>query len=221
MPTGAKSNMRNGSPVICSRICDTMMLGDVPIRVMSPPSSEPKASGISTRDGGFSVLRATWSAIGMKIATAPIFLMKAESAVTADASTATCIPLVVIFGTNGFISVSIEPRAADRGADDEGGADDDDNVAAEAAKGLRRRDNAAGDRCEQGQKRHQVVADPIPDQERDRAEDDGEGHRLIERHVWRCLFPWLPMARATVAQSLHPPYRLAIPIVQFGRLDLA
>ena len=110
MPTGAKSNMRNGSPVICSRICDTMMLGDVPIRVMSPPSSEPKASGISTRDGGFSVLRATWSAIGMKIATAPIFLMKAESAVTADASTATCIPLVVIFGTNGFISVSISPE---------------------------------------------------------------------------------------------------------------
>jgi hypothetical protein len=110
MPTGAKSNMRNGSPVICSRMRETMMLGEVPISVMSPPSSEPNARGISTRDGGFPVRRATWSAIGMKIARAPMFFMKAESAVTADASTATCIALVVIRGLNGFIRVSMSPE---------------------------------------------------------------------------------------------------------------
>ena len=46
----------------------------------------------------------------MKIARAPIFFMKAESAVTADASTATCIPLVVIRGVNGFIRVSTSPE---------------------------------------------------------------------------------------------------------------
>ena len=91
IPTGAKSNMRNGSPVICSRICDTTMLGEVPIRVIRPPSREPNASGMSTRDTGFWVRRATCIAIGMKMASAPMFLMKADSAVTADASTATCM----------------------------------------------------------------------------------------------------------------------------------
>ena len=89
---------------------ETMMFGDVPIRVMMPPSSEPDASGISTRDGGFSVRRATWSAIGMKIASAPMFFMNAESAVTAEASTATCMPLVRIRGTSGFIRVSTRPE---------------------------------------------------------------------------------------------------------------
>ena len=102
--------MRNGSPVICSRMRETITLGEVPIRVISPPSSEPNASGISTRDAGFSVRRATCSAIGMKIASAPMFLMKADSAVTAEASTATCMTLVCIRGTSGFIRVSTRPE---------------------------------------------------------------------------------------------------------------
>jgi DeoR/GlpR family transcriptional regulator of sugar metabolism len=102
--------MWNGSPVICSRMRETITLGEVPIRVISPPSREPNASGISTRDAGFSVRRATWIAIGMKIASAPMFLIKAESAVTADASTATWMTLVRIRGTSGFIRLSTNPE---------------------------------------------------------------------------------------------------------------
>ena len=46
-PTGAKSNMPNGLPAMSSRIRETMMFGDVPTSVTSPPSSAPKAIGIS------------------------------------------------------------------------------------------------------------------------------------------------------------------------------
>ena len=85
------------------------MFGDVPMSVMMPPSSEPDASGIRTRDAGFSVRRATCSAIGMKIASAPMFFMNADRAVTAETSTATCMLLVRIRGTSGFIRVSTRP----------------------------------------------------------------------------------------------------------------
>ena len=50
-PTGVKSNMWNGSPRICSRTRDTMMLGEVPTSVTMPPSSEPNDIGISRDDG--------------------------------------------------------------------------------------------------------------------------------------------------------------------------
>ncbi len=46
-PTGVKSNMWNGSPRRSWRICETMMLGEVPTSVMVPPRSEPKAIGMS------------------------------------------------------------------------------------------------------------------------------------------------------------------------------
>jgi hypothetical protein len=45
-PTGVKSNMRNGSPRRSFRRPETMMFGEVPISVMVPPRSEPKAIGI-------------------------------------------------------------------------------------------------------------------------------------------------------------------------------
>ena len=45
-PTGVKSNIRKGSPTISSRMPETMMFGEVPISVIVPPSSEPKAIGI-------------------------------------------------------------------------------------------------------------------------------------------------------------------------------
>ena len=74
----------------------TMMLGEVPISVMSPPRREPKESGISRRETGVLLRRENCMASGMKIASAPIFLMKAERAVTAPPSTATCAPVVRI-----------------------------------------------------------------------------------------------------------------------------
>ena len=50
-PTGVKSNMPKGVPVICSRTRETTMLGEVPICVIRPPSSDPKAIGIRKAEG--------------------------------------------------------------------------------------------------------------------------------------------------------------------------
>jgi hypothetical protein len=57
-PTGAKSNMPNGWPVSSSRTRETMMLGEVPMSVIVPPSSAPNDIGISTADGEVSLRRA-------------------------------------------------------------------------------------------------------------------------------------------------------------------
>jgi hypothetical protein len=72
-----------------------MMFGDVPTRVVMPPSNEPKAIGIRRLDGELSVLRAMKKAIGISIVRAPMFFTKAESTVTAPASTTTWIVVVV------------------------------------------------------------------------------------------------------------------------------
>ena len=72
-----------------------MMLGDVPIRVTMPPSSEPKAIGIRRLDGVLAVLRAMKKATGISMVSAPMFFTKAESTATAPTSTATWIVVVV------------------------------------------------------------------------------------------------------------------------------
>ena len=82
-PTGVKSNMPKGWPRISSRMRDTMMFGEVPTSVMVPPSSAPNDIGISSDEGEVPVRRASWKAIGISMASAPIFLTKAESTVTA------------------------------------------------------------------------------------------------------------------------------------------
>ena len=58
------------------------MLGEVPICVISPPSSAANDIGIRKRDGDTPERRAIWKAIGSMIASAPIFLTKAESTAT-------------------------------------------------------------------------------------------------------------------------------------------
>jgi hypothetical protein len=65
--------MPNGSPVISSRTRLTMMLGEVPTRVMRPPSSEPNAIGISMQEGEVRERFAIWKAAGISMASAPIF----------------------------------------------------------------------------------------------------------------------------------------------------
>ena len=74
--------MVNGWPSNSRRIRATMTLGEVPTRVIRPPSSEPKAIGISRLEGEVPVRRASWNAIGIMIASAPTFLTKADSSVT-------------------------------------------------------------------------------------------------------------------------------------------
>ena len=53
------------------------MLGEVPISVTSPPSSAPKAIGIRNTEGEMLERRANLNAIGIMIASAPMFLTKA------------------------------------------------------------------------------------------------------------------------------------------------
>ncbi len=56
----------------------------------SPPISEAKDIGIISSEAGVPVLRPSWSATGMKIASAPMFLVKTDRPITAPASAGTC-----------------------------------------------------------------------------------------------------------------------------------
>lgn len=86
--------MAKGSPVTSSRTRLTMMLGEVPMRVVRPPRSAPKESGISSCEGAVPVRRAICSATGRKIATVPMFFMKPERSATVPARTVTCMVVV-------------------------------------------------------------------------------------------------------------------------------
>ncbi len=58
------------------------MFGEVPIIVIVPPSSEPKAIGIRKYEGEIFVRRASWKATGISMASAPIFFTKPAISVT-------------------------------------------------------------------------------------------------------------------------------------------
>jgi hypothetical protein len=68
----------------------TITFGDVPTSVIKPPMSEPKASGIRSCDGEVPERLASWNATGMRIASAPTFLMKVDSRITARTRVKTC-----------------------------------------------------------------------------------------------------------------------------------
>ena len=55
-----------------------------------PPSNAPNDIGISSEDGDVFVRRASWNAIGISMASAPIFFTKADSRATVPARTITC-----------------------------------------------------------------------------------------------------------------------------------
>ena len=69
---------------------ETTIFGEVPTRVIVPPSSAPNDIGISSEEGEVFVRRASWKATGISIASAPIFLTKADIRVTAPVSAITC-----------------------------------------------------------------------------------------------------------------------------------
>ncbi len=82
--------MPNSSRAKSARTVATMMLGGVPISVTSPPSSEPKESGISSSRGARSVLRAICRTTGIIRANAPTLFMKPDNAATRPAIIPTC-----------------------------------------------------------------------------------------------------------------------------------
>ena len=89
-PTGVKSNMPNGWPASSWRNSETMMLGDVPMSVMSPPNNEPNAIGMRNTDGDTLERFAIWKATGSIMASAPMFFTKADSTVTVVTSRMSC-----------------------------------------------------------------------------------------------------------------------------------
>ncbi len=104
--------MPNGWPSTSWRTWETMMLGEVPIMVTSPPSREAKAMGISSAEAGVPVRRASCIATGRKIASAPTFLQNTDSSPTEATSTGTCVWGVRRRRSTLAISVSITPERA-------------------------------------------------------------------------------------------------------------
>ena len=67
-----------------------MMLGGVPIRVISPPRIEPKESGMRSRAAERLALAADCRATGIIRARAPTLFMKADSTAATPDKAATC-----------------------------------------------------------------------------------------------------------------------------------
>jgi hypothetical protein len=88
------------------------MFGNVPISVIRPPSSEPNDIGISSFDTGVPVLRSSWKATGMNIASAPMFFTRAETSVTEETSTTTWRLMVVRNGRTPRNRTSTTPDRA-------------------------------------------------------------------------------------------------------------
>ena len=68
------------------------MFGVVPNSVTRPPIREANDIGISSDDGEVPVRRASCSAIGIRIASAPTFFDTIDSSSVAPTSTGTCTP---------------------------------------------------------------------------------------------------------------------------------
>lgn len=66
------------------------MLGEVPICVISPPSNAANAIGIRYFDGEAPAFFANWNATGIMMASALIFLLKADSTATTIMRSASC-----------------------------------------------------------------------------------------------------------------------------------
>ena len=90
MPTGAKSNIWNGSPSESLRNSAMMMFGGVPINVIMPPRMEAKDSAISDRDGLRPAFLAACKSTGMSNASAATLFMTAESAAASADMMLTC-----------------------------------------------------------------------------------------------------------------------------------
>jgi hypothetical protein len=101
--------MPKGSPVICSRTRETMILGDVPTSVMRPPSSEANDIGIRNTDGEVLDFLAILSAAGINMARAPMFFTIAESNPTEEMRTVSCHRTCVITVTSRASAFSTMP----------------------------------------------------------------------------------------------------------------
>ncbi len=107
--------MLKGLPRVCSRTWETMMFGEVPTRVTSPPSSEADAIGMSSREGAVPVRRARRWATGIRMARAPTFLLAMDSSAVAAASTGTWLLSLVSrerIGRSATSTIPLRAKAA-------------------------------------------------------------------------------------------------------------
>ena len=175
--------MENGWPASSWRSSETMMLGDVPMSVMSPPSNEPNAIGMRNTDGDTLERFAIWKATGSIMASAPMFFTKADSTVTTVTSRMSCARTEEMRGPSACSSALDEARARHGGADQQRGGDDDEDVVAESRERLVERHDAHEDGDEQRESGHEVVADASPDEQHHHAGDDREREELVLCHV--------------------------------------
>ena len=88
------------------------MLGEVPTSVTNPPIIEAAAIGISSAEAGVLLRRASCSASGMKMASAPTFLVTIESSIVHPTSAGTCTLVLRKCGVSGRIAASTTPDRA-------------------------------------------------------------------------------------------------------------
>ncbi len=110
-----------------------------------------------------------------------MFLTKADRIVTAATSSTICPCTEVRCGATFVRAASITPERATAALTTSAGHDDDD-VVAEAGKGLAVGHDSGEHRGQQGENRHQIVAQPAPEEENHGRGKDGEGKGLIESH---------------------------------------
>src|SRR6185437_2441535 len=101
--------------------------GEVPTRVTRPPSRDAKDIGIKSRDGDVPVRLAVCSAMGMRIASAPTFLVAMESKAVAATNTGAWLCALFSRGVIGRRIASMTPER-EAGADHQGAGDDHHHV---------------------------------------------------------------------------------------------
>ena len=175
------------------------MLGEVPICVISPPSSEPNAIGIRNTDGEV-----------------PDAAGELEGDRDHDRQRADVLDEGRQHGDDGHqqdelradpghvrrIALDGELHDAgprDAGADQKRAADDDDDVVAEAGERRIIGHDADGECDEQRAAGDEVIAEATPDKRRHHQSDDGEGENLIDCH--RPEVPSLGLAMSTLVAS--------------------
>src|SRR5258708_17664060 len=109
-PTGRKANISYGWPRICWSTVEMMRLGEVPIRVIMPPTRDANDIGMSSSDIDRFACRASCMATGRKIASAPMFFMTADRNATQVTRKATCAVAEVRYGRRGRSAAWISPE---------------------------------------------------------------------------------------------------------------
>ena len=112
------------------------------------------------------------------IASAPMFLTKADRTATTTTSTASWARTEESSGAIALEGEFHDAAARHAGADQKRAADDDDDVVAETGEGFFQRNDADGERGKQRQRSDEIVAQPPPDEGRHHQRDDGEGEQL-------------------------------------------